>query len=400
MGSCCRPQKAPNSRCIQIPVYGLAIDGNGWVWASEFGSRVRKVSPDGNTINGPFPHGAGSAQGLAVDRNGDVWVSSSLNCSFGCTIGHLKNDGTFVGNVANPTGGGSTGIAVDAQGNIWSANRSSNTATRINPAGGAIGADGVTRIGAVDLTVNFPAGSGRPLPFPYNYSDMTGAQLFTGTSPQGSWTMTQDGTALGTEWGTITWNTEAAGFVPSGGAITVEARTADTEAGLGAQTFVVVTNAGEFDLVGRFIQVRVTLRAAPNGDSPILSDIRIQSKNALGTPIIEVRPTQISVTLNTAVTVYLYSSSSFDATQLNLGETRLVVDGNRPGAAIAMRNGQRLATSRDFNGDGRIDYMLVFYMAELKAAGLNAASVGLTLEDITGPFQFQATDPTPSVIRP
>ena len=116
-----------------LSVYGLAIDTNGFVLVTDLCSSVTKVSPDGNTVLGPFPHGASHAQGLAVDGDGDVWVSSSLYLlGAGATIGHLKNDRTFVGNVVNPTGAGSTGVSVDAAGKIWSANRSSNTATRID----------------------------------------------------------------------------------------------------------------------------------------------------------------------------------------------------------------------------------------------------------------------------
>jgi hypothetical protein len=269
-----------NPQCLAVPnVYGLAVDQTGWVWVSAlFGDSVWKVSPDGNTILGPFSHGSDNAQGLALSSDGDVWVSSSLFCGFGCTIGHLKNDGTFVGNVPNPTGAGSTGISVDAAGKIWSANLNSNTATRIDPTAGPIGGDGVTPVGAVDLTVDFPFGpDGRPLPFPYNYSDMTGAQLLGSTAPQGTWTVTQDGTALGTTWGTITWNTEPEGDVPAGAELTVEARAADTEAGLGSEPYVAVTSGTPFSLTGRFIQVRVTFKPNANGDSPILSDIRIQT---------------------------------------------------------------------------------------------------------------------------
>jgi streptogramin lyase len=275
-----------NPRCINIPVYGLAIDQAGFVWANQFGSSVRKVSPDGNTILGPFPNGmhlAGAqSQGLAVDANGDVWISSGLFCGGNCPIGHLKNDGTFVGNVPNPTGIGSTGIAVDATGKIWSVNRSSNTATRIDPTGGALGADGVTRVGAVDLTVTFPSGpGGRPAPLPYNYSDMTGAQLLGVTSPQGSWTVTQDG-GPGATWSSISWNSEAQGSVPSGSSIVVEARAAAAAAGLGAETFIPISNGGAFNLAGRFLQVRVTLLSAPNGDGPVLSDITIGAQQVDG----------------------------------------------------------------------------------------------------------------------
>jgi streptogramin lyase len=281
------PDSATNPRCITPPngVYGVAIDGDGFVWVNAFGSQVSKVSPDGNSFAGPFNNGSVfGSQGLAVDRNGDVWISSSLSCSSNCTIGHLKNDGTFVGNVPTPTGSGSTGIAVDADGKIWAANRNTNTATRIDPTLGPLGCSGTgcgdgTHVGAVDLTVDFPAGpSGRPSPFPYNYSDMTGAQLLTSTAPQGTWTVVQDGGNAGTEWGKVTWNTEAQGSVPAGTSLTVEARAADTEAALGSETYVAVTNGAAFDLTGRFIQVRVTLKPDEDGNSPVLSDIRIQTR--------------------------------------------------------------------------------------------------------------------------
>ena len=127
------------------------------------------------------------------------------------------------------------------------------------------------------MTVSFPATAGRPLPFPYNYSDMTGAQLFNSTAPQGTWTVVQDGTAAGTEWGKITWNTEPQGSVPAGTTLTVEARAADTEAGLGSETYVAVTNGADFSLTGRFIQARVTFKPNDAGASPVLSDLRIQA---------------------------------------------------------------------------------------------------------------------------
>jgi hypothetical protein len=269
---------------LPIYNYGLAVDNTGNIFVTDLGSNLYKVSPDGNTIQGPVSHGSSSAQGLAVDGNGDVWVSSSLFCGAGCTVGHLKNDLTFVGNVPNPTGAGSTGVSVDAAGKIWTANLNSNTATRIDPTLGPIGADLVTPVGEVDLTVDFPAGpGGQPLPYPYNYSDMTGSQLL-GTVPQGTWTVTQDGGAPGTAWTTITWNNEPQGSEPAGTSITVEARAADTEAGLGGESYVPVGNGVAFALTGQFIQVRVTLKPSDAGDSPVLSDIRIQSEATDTTP--------------------------------------------------------------------------------------------------------------------
>ena len=56
----------------------------------------------------------------------------------------------------------------------------------------------------------------------------------------------------------------------------MEARAADTEAGLGGQPFLPVSNGELFSLLGRFIEVRATLKASPEGLSPVLSDIRVQ----------------------------------------------------------------------------------------------------------------------------
>lgn len=327
------PDSATNPRCIPVPVYGLAIDRNGSVWVSE-GPEVRKVSPDGTTIDGPFLHGSPSSQGLAVDGKGDVWVSSSLFCGEDCTVGHLKNDGTFVGNMPNPTGSGSTGVSVDADGKVWTANLVSNTATRIDPAAGPLGCDGTgcgsnTRVGAADLTVTFPETEGppsRPVPHPYNYSDMTGAQLLNATAPQGTWTVLQDGGTPGTEWGKVTWNTEPQGATPPGTSIVVDARAADTQAAMGAEPFVPVSNGTAFRLVGRFLQVRVTMKPDARGTTPVLSDIRIQSAS---------RPVDLSISKTASADAVLIGEPLTYVMQVSnpsasLGATGVVVTDTLP----------------------------------------------------------------------
>lgn len=70
--------------------------------------------------------------------------------------------------------------------------------------------------------------------------------------------------------------------MPPGTSITVEARAADTEAGLAAQPFVPVGNGALFSLTGRFIEAKATLRASPSGTSPILSDLRIRTAERTG----------------------------------------------------------------------------------------------------------------------
>lgn len=266
-----------NPRCLTIQNYGLAIDPSGNVWVSQLGAgMVTKVAPDG-TVLGTFNTGLSGTQGLASDRNGHIWLSSSLFCSGdSCPVSHLTNDGELVGLVPNPTGAGSTGVAIDSNGKIWTANINDSTATRIDPEAGEFSStEGLedVPIGTVDLTVDLPGAS------PYNYSDMTGAQLLTSTAVQGSWSVVQDGGSDNFHWHTISFNNEPEGFIPPGASIslTVEARAANSVAGLGGQEFQSVSNCVEITgLRGRFVEVRIVLRPNDAGESPVLSDVWIR----------------------------------------------------------------------------------------------------------------------------
>jgi streptogramin lyase len=273
------PEPAPGSGvCLDTSHgdYGLGMDPTtGEIWHTRVNTAgVVKMAPDG-TVLGTFPHGNTFAQGVAVDAEGNVWVAHSI-LGPQTTVGHLRTDGTFVGNVTLPGGSGPTGVAIDSNGKVWVANRESHNAMRIDPDAGGVGGGGFP-IGAVDLTVDLGQGS-----FPYNYSDMTGSVLGEITAPVGTWTVVQDGGVAGQTWGKVTWNTEPQGSVPPGTSITVEARAADTEAGLAAQPFAPVSNGVQFGQIGRYIEVRATLRASPSGDSPILSDLRIEAADRNG----------------------------------------------------------------------------------------------------------------------
>jgi len=273
------PDPTPGSgACLDVSHgdYGLGMDPvTGEIWHTKVDAgAVVKMAPDG-TVLGTFPHGNTFAQGVAVDAVGNVWVAHSI-VGPQTTVGHLRTDGTFVGNVPLPGGSGPTGVAVDSNGKIWVANRDSSNAMRIDPAAGPMGGGGVP-VGAVDLTVDLGANS-----FPYNYSDMTGSVLGEVTAPVGTWSVVQDGGVAGQTWGKVTWNTEPQGNVPAGTSITVQARAADAEVDLAAQPFVPVGNGAQFGLVGRFIEVRATLLASPSGDSPILSDLRIEAADRNG----------------------------------------------------------------------------------------------------------------------
>ena len=264
------PATTQSKRCIPyLEPYGVAIDTDGWVWVSSlFNDRVRRVSPDGNTVQGPFGHGDTHSQGLAVDSDDRVWISTSLLSNGRNRIGQLAKDGRFIGYVDNVPHG-STGVAVDANGKIWTANYQASNASRIDPNAGPIGSDGVTPRGAVDLVVPLPGA------IPYNYSDMTGFVALASTAPQGTWCMIQDAGVDGAPWGTITWNNEPEGFVPDGGSIVGEVRAADSVPGLGGELWTEITSGTPFEVMGRFLQVCVTLRPDADGTSPVLSDLEV-----------------------------------------------------------------------------------------------------------------------------
>jgi streptogramin lyase len=249
--------------------YGLGIDpATGNIWHTDLGGgRVYVYLPNGTPL-ASHPQGDAYAQGVAVDGSGNVWVAHSLYRS---TVGHLRTDGTYVGTIA--VGNGPTGVAVDANGKVWVANINSSTAQRIDPALGPIGGGGFP-VGAVDLTVNLGAGAS-----PYNYSDMTGFVAIGATSPSGSWDVIYDSTALGTEWGTVSWT----GYTPPGTTIKVEIRAADVETDLPSLAFVEVQNGVDFcgaGVAGQLLEVRASLsHDATTMESPILYDLTVKCCN-------------------------------------------------------------------------------------------------------------------------
>jgi hypothetical protein len=110
---------------------------------------------------------------------------------------------------------------------------------------------------------------------PYTYSDATGIGIFQ-AQRQGNWRVTQT-TGLATDAWSVIWNTEPQGSVPAGTTLVVEARTAATQAGLGAAAFAPVPNGGPGCVIGNFIEVRATLTSNVP-ETPVLSDASIIGK--------------------------------------------------------------------------------------------------------------------------
>ena len=154
-------------------------------------------------------------------------------------------------------------------------------ARRIDPALGPLGCGGTGcgerhRIGAVDLFV--------PIPRVLLDHDRRHGRIGLDRRRHGqaiglvvcrAWTAAY----LNQRWAPVRWNTEPQGNVPAGSSIVVENRTANTKAALANENvWFPLTNGGRWrGNMGRFTEVRVTLRANPAGESPVLSDLRIQT---------------------------------------------------------------------------------------------------------------------------
>lgn len=253
-------QPVSTAQCLPLGIYGLAFDSTNHVWASTWSGIVYKVAPDGASWQS-FPQGHPYAQGLAVDGNDHVWISSSLSGGAN-SISHLLNDGTLIGQVTG-AGSGSTGVSVDAAGKIWTANIDSSDATRIDPTAGGPGSDGVTPLGAFDLTVPLPEA------YPYNYSDMTGSTL-SGAPTAGTWTVVHDSGEADAEWGTVDWTAD----VPGDSALTV--KVASSTDGVTFSSEENVTAGADLTVPnGQYLRIVVAFTRATTGESPILYDLTV-----------------------------------------------------------------------------------------------------------------------------
>ena len=139
------------------------------------GNVLRKWAPNG-TLLGTFGHGNFNAQGCAVDARGDVWVAHSAGRPV-----HHGRPREEQRPIRRQRGRGRRAPPASPSTRTARSGRRTTTAAPC-PASirnaGPIGADGVTRVGAVDLTTVYLGGN------PYNYSDMTGSTL-TGAPADG-----------------------------------------------------------------------------------------------------------------------------------------------------------------------------------------------------------------------
>lgn len=231
--------------------YGIA-QGNGKIYQANLsGLTWNSFDPTTNTFASP-PTLRFTSAGIAVDGAGNI-VSTDFS-----GVSKFAPDGTLMwSRGAQPGASYSYGVMVDGNNDVWTMNLSSNNISKYR------GSDGAS------LGV-YPVGA-----FPYVYTDGSGLTTRNQTNNrQGTWTVVYDGSAAGTPWGKINWND----LVPSGGSVSVEARTSDTQAGLELVNYTPVLKNVNFTATGRYIQVRARLVTNNAGDTPILYDLTVQSR--------------------------------------------------------------------------------------------------------------------------
>ncbi|GEP43499.1 Ig-like domain-containing protein [Brevifollis gellanilyticus] len=235
-----------------------APDGHIWT-ASEPGAEVRKYTSDGRLV-GKYKHGWPDAQGIVADHRGHIWVAHT-HC--GSTVGHLLPDGTLVGVVR--TAGGPVAVDVDRSGRVWVI--ASRFIQRVDTNGGPFGSDGVTRLGAVDLTIPLPETSRAHSQFA-----RPGQVLH---STEGTWTGVFDSGIVGAAWEPVRWNAD----VCNDGLVEVSAALSADGVTFGASQALTSLGAAPAG-AGRYIQVQVHM--AQNGSlvSPALKDITVGTTGA------------------------------------------------------------------------------------------------------------------------
>jgi hypothetical protein len=220
--------------------------------ASQSGLCYTKFRKDLGTFTWP---GGCSSLGVATDGAGNIFVGNS-----GGGVRKYNSAGVLqCTSAAQPGTGEVRGAVVDADNNVWLIHRTSDNVSKYR------GSD------CAHLGV-FPSGNQ-----PYTYTDATGIQRI-GANPQGTFTAILNSGNPNQAWTKVAWNTEPQGAVPAGTSITVEARTAATQAGLAGATFQTLSNNTNVCLTGQFIELRTTLASTIPGTTPVLSDVAVSGR--------------------------------------------------------------------------------------------------------------------------
>ena len=231
--------------------YGMCIDKNnhlfvaGWCY-----NKLSRINTQTAQVEWTKDTGDSCSRGVAVTNDGDVWVANSGSNN----VSRWSNDGqkkTIIPGFNHPTG-----AATDAEGYVWVVNYNDNYIKRIDPATNKV-------------NLEKAIGSGH-----YGYSDMTGIVARSMTTKLGTWTVTFDSKADGTNWGNISWNSTE----PQGTSVKVKARSSVDSQIWSAWEDVAKGVDLKTTPAGKYIQIETTLQIVSGEASPLLADLTVQAK--------------------------------------------------------------------------------------------------------------------------
>ncbi len=297
---------------VTQPIYGLAIDGRGFLWTST--SPTFKINVATISVVDTVPNP--SHYGIAIDKQNRVWFGGwrggpnpgnvhridgdspysilDVPNTPGVTAVTVHPDGTIWGSIydagavapqygvakltlnaagtavmttqkfAMPENANPHGIAVDKANKVWTPQRFTGRARRWLPTG--------VPDALYDVQVNEEL---------YSYSDMTGIQLRTITTREGHWLQQFDSAYLNPVWDHMEWTAT----LPAGTSVTVQARAADNPADFAGGTATAwcgpfstsPASLGGCAFVNghRYLQLDVKLNTTIDGVRPTVSDIKV-----------------------------------------------------------------------------------------------------------------------------
>ena len=293
---------------LGVEVYGLAVDGRGYLWTSStptkkvntktatlvdtvnhpgnYGIAIDNMNrvwfggwlqgTDMNRVDGDPPYavlrtGINTVTAVTVHPDGSVWGSDYQRGGVDkITLdnnGNITNKQFFPDLGVNGGGGINThGVGVDKAGKIWAPERFNGYVARYAPTG--------------TLEARYPVDPGNEL---YSYSDMTGIELRTITTSNGHWVQDYDSGYAKAVWDHADWKA----MIPAGTSVTINARAADSEAQFAAGQatqycgpFDGAAMSASFAACGflgghRWLQLDVKLATTINGVKPSVSDVRV-----------------------------------------------------------------------------------------------------------------------------
>lgn len=243
---------------VSVPaIYGLALrrDANGTTHVIMGGSCNSYVEYIDGAANYTTPAAVNyCSYAVGTDNDGNITVSKITG-----GVTKFSPNGTVLWDKGSQVGSSdSRGVIADANNDIWQVHRQTHNIAKYK------GTDG-SFLGV--LPVGYE---------PYTYSDASGTAALSITTKTGSWSVVQDGGAAGMPWASVSWTAT----VPNATSLVTEVRAADTAAGLAGKAFQAVANGATFSgQAGRYAEVRVTLNANPQNESPVVYDLTIKSAN-------------------------------------------------------------------------------------------------------------------------